>query len=44
MITPEDKDWTRVLGRRSNGSVFTVGSLSLYLAHDPIHHIWDVRR
>jgi hypothetical protein len=33
--------WDRP-GRRSNGSVFTLDTLSRYLAHDPIHHIWDV--
>ena len=34
--------WERP-GRRSNGSVFTLDTLSRYLAHDPIHHVWDVR-
>ncbi|HUY07183.1 MAG TPA: DinB family protein [Acidimicrobiales bacterium] len=29
-------------GRRSNGSEFTVATLATYLAHDPIHHLWDV--
>ncbi|WP_426572096.1 DinB family protein [Aquihabitans sp. McL0605] len=33
--------WDRP-GRRSNGSVFTLDTLSRYLAHDPIHHLWDV--
>jgi len=29
-------------GLRSNGSEFTVATLSTYFAHDPIHHLWDV--
>jgi hypothetical protein len=29
-------------GRRSNGSEFTVTSLSQYFLHDVIHHLWDV--
>jgi len=39
----EGTQWDRT-GRRSDGSNFTVGSLARYLAHDPIHHIWDVTR
>ena len=35
--------WGRV-GRRSNGSVFTVGTLAAYHLHDVVHHLWDVRR
>jgi hypothetical protein len=31
-------------GRRSDGSVFTVATLAAYYAHDPVHHLWDVRR
>lgn len=31
-------------GRRSDGSVFTVATLATYWAHDPVHHLWDVRR
>jgi hypothetical protein len=31
-------------GRRSDGSVFTVTTLAVYYAHDPVHHLWDVRR
>lgn len=34
-------EWDRP-GRRSNGSLFTVESLALYMIHDPIHHAWDV--
>ncbi len=30
-------------GRRSNGSVFTVASLTRYFLHDLVHHAWDVR-
>ena len=33
--------WERI-GRRSNGSLFTVASLSRYLLHDPVHHLYDV--
>ena len=29
-------------GRRSDGSEFTVASLSRYFLHDVIHHLWDV--
>lgn len=29
-------------GRRSNGSIFTVDSLSRYFLHDVVHHGWDV--
>jgi hypothetical protein len=35
--------WGRV-GRRSDGAVFTVESFGRYLIHDPVHHLWDVRR
>lgn len=31
-------------GHRSDGSAFTVASLAVYAAHDPVHHLWDVRR
>jgi hypothetical protein len=31
-------------GRRSDGSVFTVTTLATYYAHDPVHHLHDVRR
>jgi hypothetical protein len=34
-------DWARP-GRRSDGARFTVDSISRYMIHDPIHHIWDV--
>lgn len=37
----EESQWSRP-GRRSNGSRFTIESLSLYGLHDPIHHLWDV--
>ena len=33
--------WERS-GRRSDGSVFTVGSLGAYHLHDVVHHAWDV--
>ncbi len=31
-------------GARSDGSAFTVATLATYYAHDPVHHLWDVRR
>lgn len=34
-------DWERP-GRRSDGSSFTVATITQYMIHDPIHHIWDV--
>lgn len=30
-------------GRRSDGAQFTIATFAVYLAHDPIHHLWDVR-
>ncbi|MFL6156017.1 MAG: DinB family protein [Marmoricola sp.] len=33
--------WQRV-GRRSNGSVFTVETLGLYYLHDVVHHLHDI--
>jgi hypothetical protein len=39
----EGADWERPC-RRSDGASFTVASLALYLAHDPVHHLVDVRR
>jgi hypothetical protein len=33
--------WQRP-GRRSDGASFTVATLSRYMVHDPIHHVWDV--
>lgn len=38
---PEDA-WGRG-GHRSDGSDFTVTTLARYAAHDPVHHLWDVR-
>jgi hypothetical protein len=38
-LTPDQ--WRR-RGRRSDGSEFTVATLSQYLLHDVIHHLWDV--
>jgi hypothetical protein len=35
--------WDRT-GRRSDGSNFTVASISRYLLHDPVHHVWHVTR
>jgi hypothetical protein len=34
-------DWRRP-GRRSDGASFTVATISRYMVHDPIHHVWDV--
>jgi len=36
-------EWTRT-GIRSDGAQFTVESFARYLAHDPIHHLYDVTR
>ena len=30
------------VGRRSDGARFTVTTFGQYLAHDPVHHVWDV--
>lgn len=38
-----DADLDRT-GLRSDGSAFTVATLATYSAHDPVHHLWDVRR
>jgi hypothetical protein len=35
--------WSR-RGLRSNGSEFTVATLSVYHLHDIVHHAWDVSR
>lgn len=35
--------WDRP-GRRSDGASFTVATFARYLAHDPLHHLWDVQR
>ncbi|MEO7124006.1 MAG: DinB family protein [Lacisediminihabitans sp.] len=37
------EQWRRP-GRRGDGAKFTVESFAKYLAHDPQHHLWDVRR
>ncbi|HEY0186583.1 MAG TPA: DinB family protein [Cellulomonas sp.] len=37
-----DDQWQRV-GRRSNGSEFTVETLAQYFLHDVVHHLHDVR-
>jgi hypothetical protein len=39
----EGAQWDRT-GRRGGGSAFTLATISRYLVHDPIHHIWDVRQ
>jgi hypothetical protein len=36
-----DDQWAR-RGTRSNGSEFSVESLSIYMLHDSCHHLWDV--
>ena len=38
-----DGQWARP-GRRSDGASFTIDTISRYLVHDPIHHLWDVTR
>jgi hypothetical protein len=37
-----DDGWGRP-GRRGDGAEFTIASFAVYLAHDPTHHLWDVR-
>jgi len=37
-----DDAWGRP-GRRGDGAHFTIATLARYLAHDPQHHLWDVR-
>ena len=39
--TVQPGQWDR-RGLRSDGSAFTVATLSTYLMHDPVHHLWDV--
>ncbi len=41
--TVDGASWQRP-GRRSDGSNFTIDTISRYLVHDPIHHLWDVGR
>jgi DinB superfamily len=41
--TVSDGAWERT-GVRSDGARFTVESFARYLIHDPVHHLWDVRR
>ena len=36
-----EPEWTRT-GTRGDGAAFTLDTISRYLAHDPVHHIWDV--
>ena len=36
-------EWDRP-GRRSDGAEFTVATISRYMVHDTIHHVWDVTR
>lgn len=35
--------WSRP-GRRGDGVQFTIATFARYLIHDPVHHLWDVRR
>ena len=39
----DGQEWPRK-GLRSDGSIFTVDSISRYLLHDPVHHVFDVER
>lgn len=39
---PEDA-WSRP-GRRGDGANFTIATFARYLIHDPVHHLWDVRK
>lgn len=40
---PTGAAWRRT-GNRSDGASFTVETFARYLVHDPVHHVWDVRR
>lgn len=31
-------------GRRSDGASFSVDTIARYMVHDPIHHVWDVKK
>jgi hypothetical protein len=39
--TTTGSQWERT-GRRSDGATFTIASISRYMVHDPVHHLWDV--
>jgi hypothetical protein len=39
----EPDQWLRP-GRRSDGAVFSIETLGRYLAHDPVHHLYDVEQ
>jgi len=39
---PGEGDWRR-MGRRANGSRFTIGTLGQHFLHDLTHHLHDVR-
>ena len=41
--TVEPHQWART-GVRSDGVPFTVDSFGRYFVHDPLHHVFDVRR
>jgi hypothetical protein len=41
LSTLDGDDWRRP-GRRTDGSLFTIDSLTRYFAHDVVHHAWDV--
>jgi hypothetical protein len=41
--TVRGDQWKRT-GFRSDGAAFTIDSFTRYLIHDPVHHVWDVRR
>ncbi|MET0894307.1 MAG: DinB family protein, partial [Acidimicrobiia bacterium] len=37
------QQWARP-GRRSDGASFTIDTISRYMVHDTIHHVWDVEQ
>jgi hypothetical protein len=41
--TVDGEEWQRP-GRRTDGTLFTIDSLARYMAHDAIHHAWDVSK
>jgi len=38
-----DAEWARP-GCRSDGASFTIDTISRYMVHDTIHHVWDVTK
>lgn len=41
--TVDGVDWQRT-GERSDGAVFSVATFAQYMIHDPVHHVYDVKK